>query len=169
MDRKRYGRLILLLLIIAIIAVIVAVWALFFKDSTEIITPDRAPSVDENIEKLPNDSNQKNEAPADGGAVTLTFSKDVTIENGEAELYFANPGKSTHDIVLQIIIRGTAIAQSGSIAPGNQIKSLDLAENTDDILTKGEYNGKFMVYYYDKQNGEKAVLNTEIPVNISVK
>ena len=77
--------------------------------------------------------------------------------------------KSTHDIVLQIIIRDNVIAQSGSIAPGNQIKSLDLAENTDDILTKGEYDGKFMVYYYDKQNGEKAVLNTEIPVNISVK
>ena len=169
MDRKRYGRLILLLLIIAIIAVIVAVWALFFKDGTEIIMPDRVPSVDENIEKLPNDNNQKNEAPADGGAVTLTFSKDVTIENGKAELYFANPGKSTHDIVLQIIIRDNVIAQSGAIAPGNQIKTIDLAENVDEMLRKAEYDGKFMVYYYDKQNGEKAVLNTEIPVNISVK
>ena len=169
MNEKKSRRLILLLLLIAILAVIIAVWALFFNDKVEIIPPDRLPVADDNIEKIPDDSDVKNEAPADGGAVTLTFSKDVTIENGEAELYFANPGKSTHDIVLQIIIRDTVIAQSGSIAPGNQIKSLDLAENTDDILTKGEYDGKFMVYYYDKLNGEKAVLNTEIPVNISVK
>ena len=169
MNEKKSRRLILLLLLIAILAVIIAVWALFFNNKTEIIAPDKIPSADNNIEKIPGDADIKNESPADGGAVTLTFSKDVTIENGKAELYFANPGKSTHDIVLQIIIRDNVIAQSGAIAPGNQIKSLDLAEKADEILTKGEYDGRFMVYYYDKQNGEKAVLNTEIPVNISVK
>ncbi len=159
----------MLLLLIAILAVIIAVWALFFNNKTEIIAPDRVPSADDNIEKIPDDADEKNEAPADGGAVTLTFSKDVVVKNGKAELYFANPGKSTHDIVLQIIIRDNIIAQSGSIAPGNQIKTLDLVEDVDKLLTKGEYDGKFMVYYYDKENGEKAVLNTEIPVNISVK
>lgn len=35
-------------------------------------------------------------------------------------------------------------------------------------LTAGGYNGKFIVLYYDRTSGEKAMINTEIPVTVTV-
>jgi len=171
LNNNKYKRLILLLLLIAVVSTAVALWALFFRNDIEIIAPDRVPAVDNNAEDIPGDNSEKSDAPAGGGSVNLTFSKDVTINLSDKSvgLYFASPNKSTHDIVLQIVVEDTVIAQSGTIAPGNQVKELELMENADKILSKGGYDGKFLVHFYDKSNGNKDDVNTEIPINIEVK
>ena len=170
MKKDKNKRLILLLLLIAVVSVCIAVWALCSKETPVILAPDRVPEQESNVEKIENDADKKNEAPENGGAVSLTFSKDVSINLADktVDLYFANPQRSTHDVVLQIIIRDNLIAQSGTISPGNKMSEVELTDNAAKILSKGSYDGKFVVHYYDIESGEKAVLNTEIPINVKV-
>lgn len=163
--------LMLLLVLITIAAVCVTIWALFFRNEKKDLTPDYAPvQTEENAQELPDDSDEKLEVPEGGGSVSLSYSNAVTIKLSEenAELYFANPGKSNQDIVLQIVVQDTIIVQSGTLKPGNQVTSLKLLEGAAKQLSVGGYEGKFVLLYYSPENGEKAVVNTEIPVSITV-
>ena len=135
------------------------------------MTPDYAPlETEAHAEIIPNDEGGKLEQPKGGGSVSLIYSKDVSVDlsDGNVKLMFANPGKSNQDMVLQIVIQEEIIVQSGTITPGNQVTSLDLLDGTAEQLSAGIYEGKFNLLYYDQETGEKAIVNTEIPVTISV-
>ena len=108
--------------------------------------------------------------PEGGGAVSLTYSKEVSISLADktASLVFANPTKSNQDIVIQLMINDTVILQSGRLTPGNRVAALNLLDGAEKRLAAGGYNGKFVVLYYDRTSGEKAMVNTEIPVTVTV-
>lgn len=165
------NRLIPVLLVITAAAVCITVWALFFRDTGPTLTPDYAPQEEEqNAEPIPDDSGEKLEDPEDGSSVSLTYSREVTISlsEKEASLLFANPGKSNQDMVLQIVVQGEVIVQSGTLKPGNQVTALALMDGMDEKLSAGTYEGNFVVLYYDPETGEKAIVNTEIPITITV-
>lgn len=169
-DKTRL--LILLLLLITLLAVCVTVWALFFRDSGPALAPDYAPQeMEQNAESIPDDSGEKMDTPEGGGSVSLTYSNEVTIDlsDKKASLYFANPGKSNQDMVLQVLIQDTVIIQSGTLKPGNQVSTVDLLDGAAKQLAPGGYDGKFVVLYYSPETGEKAMVNTEIPITITVK
>lgn len=172
MEKKDNSKkLILLLLIITVIAIGVTVWALFFRDTGPALAPDYAPQEEEQLaQTIPNDDDEKMDQPEGGGSVSLSYSRDVTIDLSDelAGLYFANPGKSNQDIVLQIVVQDEVIVQSGTLKPGNQVTSLALLDGAAKMLAAGGYEGKFVVLYYDPVSAEKAVVNTEIPVTITV-
>ena len=77
--------------------------------------------------------------------------------------------KSTQDMVVQIVIDDTEIVQSDLLKPGNQVTELDLLDNAEKQLEKGGYDGKFRVLFYDPDSGQKATVNTEIPISITVE
>lgn len=163
--------LILLLLLITLIAVGVTIWALFFRDTGPTLAPDYAPQqMEQHAEEIPGDSGEKMEKAEGGGSVSLTYSNKVTIDLSDkmAAVYFANPGKSTQDMLVQVVIRDTVILQSGTLQPGHQVKLLDLLEGAEKTLQPGGYEGEFVVHYYDQETGEKAMVNTEIPVTVNV-
>ena len=171
-TKSRRNPLILILLMITIAALAVTVWALFFRDSGPVLAPDYAPQEEEqHAETIPNDDGEKMDQPEGGGSVSLSYAREVTVNLSDetVSLYFANPGKSNQDIVLQVVIQGEVIVQSGTLKPGNQVTSLELLEGTKKILAAGGYEGQFVVLYYHPETGEKAVVNTEIPVTITVK
>ena len=171
MKKNKTTLLILLLVLITLSAVCVTVWALFFRDSGPALAPDYAPQeMEQNAESIPDDSDEKMAKPEGGGSVSLTYSNKVTIDLSDkaAALYFANPGKSNQDMVIQITIQDTVIVQSGTLVPGQQVKLLDLLEGAEKQLSAGGYEGKFVVLYYDQTSGEKAMVNTEIPITINV-
>ena len=123
-------------------------------------------------ESIPGDSGEKLESPEGGGSVSLTYSRDVTIDlsDGTATLYFANPGRSNQDMVLQVVIRDNVIVQSGTLAPGNQVQSLTLLQDAAAMLSPGSYEGNFTVLYYDPDTGEKAMNRyTYSPLTITVQ
>lgn len=172
MEKKDNSKkLIPILAVITVIALGVTVWALFFRESGPVLAPDYAPQEEEqHAETIPNDDGEKMEQPDGGGSVSLSYSREVTIDLGEetAKLYFANPGKSNQDIVLQLVVQDQVILQSGTLKPGNQLTSLELLNGAAKMLSEGGYEGKFVVLYYHPETGEKAVVNTEIPVSITV-
>ena len=169
-QQKNSKWLILLLLLITLVCICITVWTLFFRDKPTL-APDYAPQkAEEHAETIPDDSGGKFQSPDGGGSVSLTYSDQAVIDLSEetASLYFANPGKSNQDMVLQIVIQDTVLVQSGMLAPGNQVRILDLLDGAGQQLSPGGYEGKFAVFYYSPDSGEKAILNTEIPITISV-
>lgn len=171
-KHQNHGRiLIVLLLLVTAAAVCVTVWALFFRSEEKVLAPDYAPiEKEEHAETIENDTEEKLDKPEGGGSVSLTYSDEISIDLSEkcANLYFANPGKSNQDMVVQLMIQDTVIVQSGTLAPGNQVSKLDLLDGAEKQLSAGGYEGKFVILFYDQDSREKAMVNTEIPVSITV-
>ncbi len=170
-ENKKKWLLLLLLLLITIAAMSLSVWAVWFRDSTIVLAPDYAPQqIEENAEPIGDDGDEKLSQPEGGGAVGLTYAKEVDISllDKSATLQFANPTKSNQDMVLQLEIDDVVILQSGRLEPGNMVSTLNLLDGAEKRLAAGGYNGKFVVLYYDRTSREKAMINTEIPVTVTV-
>lgn len=168
-DKKNL--LIYVLLLITVTAVAVTVWALFFRTPDTHLAPDYAPVATEQFaQPIADDKGQREEAKPGSGSVSLTYSNEVSVDlsSGKAELLFANPGRSNQDMVLQIVIQDHVILQSGRITPGNQVTQLELFDDAAGILSPGGYEGSLFVFYYDLVSGEKAMVNTEVPISITV-
>ena len=69
------------LFLITLIAVAVTIWALFFRKTTPVLTPDYAPQETEtHAEPIPGDSDdEKMETTSGGGAVSMVYQKEVQI------------------------------------------------------------------------------------------
>ena len=171
-KRKKIWILILLLVLVTAVAVGVSVWALFFRQpEVSVLAPDYAPQdIEQNAEDMGDSSKDKLDAPEGGGSVNLMFQDKVTIDlsDNAATLYYGNPSESTQDVLLQIVVQDTLIAQSGRIIPGNQVKKLNLADGAKKTLQTGGYDGKLVLSFYNPETGEKATVNSEIPVKITV-
>ena len=172
--KKRNVIIILLLALITVGAVMTTVIVLLNRDNTPVLAPEYAPQdTDDNAKPIENDDNTKLEAAEGGGAVSLTYSKEVTItlSDKKANVVFQNPGKSTKDIVLQLIIESdgkeVVMAQSDLLPAGYMLNTMTLLDTAK--LSAGGYNGKFNVLYYDPDSGERAIVNTNIPLTITVK
>lgn len=169
-GKKKWLLLLLMLLILAI-AIGITIWALFFRP-VSTLAPDYAPRQEEQYaEDIGDSGDQKLAQVEGGGAVSFTYTTQVDVDLSEkrAALYFANPSRSNQDMALQIVVQDVVIAQSGIISPGKRIEKLDLLEDAAAKLAPGGYNGKFVVLYYQPDTHEKTIVNTEIPVNITVE
>ena len=71
-------------------------------------------------------------------------------------------------MVLQLVIDDVVVLQSGRLEPGNKVSTLNLLDGAEKRLTAGGYDGKFVVLYYDRTSREKAMINTEIPITVTV-
>lgn len=163
--------LIALLSLITVSAVGVTLWAVFIRDRQPVLAPDYVPVEQEtHAEAIPGDTGEKMESGKGGGSVSLSYSDEATIDlsDRQATVMFANPGKSNQDMVLQVVIQDTVIIQSGTLSPGNRVTTLDLLPGAEKQLVPGGYEGKYVVFYYDETTGEKAMVNTEIPISITI-
>ena len=173
MDMNIPKWLVIVLSALIVLSVGVSIWAIFFRH-TDVgpLAPDYAPvKKEEHAENIENDDDTKMEAEEGGGAVGMIYSDQVTVDLSEktATLFFGNPGKSLQDMVLQIVIRDEIIVQSGTIVPGKQVRTLDLLPGKEKLLAEGAYDAKFVAYYYDTETGERAMLNTEILITVTVQ
>lgn len=142
-----------------------------FREETTL-TPDYAPRrEDKYAQSLDDQGDEKLEQVQGGGAVSLTYSTKVTVtlDDGMASVYFANPSKSNQDMVLQLVVQDVILAQSGRLSPGKQLDTLELLEGAASRLQPGGYNGQFVVLFYQPDTGEKTIVNTEIPVDVTVQ
>lgn len=169
-TNSRNKLLIIILSIITVIAVGVTIWALFFRDTNQVSNPDYAPQqVESNAQKAKEDDTKKLDQPKGGGAVSLIYSKEVmlSLSTKEVTLMFQNPSKSNQNMKIEVVIDSKTIVESGRIEPGYKVEKLSKVDTKK--LSAGKYDGKFIVSYYNSESGEKAVLNTEIPITITVK
>ena len=105
---------------VALAAVGVAVWALLFRDPAPPAIPDIAPAVEDNAQPTGEAEDKMSQAQG-GGAVNLTYSDQVTLSLGERilSLQVTNPARSNQSMLLQVVVQGVVVAQSGTLPPGN--------------------------------------------------
>ncbi len=61
------------------------------------------------------------------------------------------------------------IAESGLLAPGYKLSTLQLKALPDGtVLPKGNYNAVYYILAYDKDTNERAVVNMQIPITLSI-
>lgn len=173
-NKKLMIILIALLALITVACITTVVVVLMDRNEPTVLAPDYAPQEeDPNAERIPDDTGDKLDQPEGGGAVSLIYTTNVTIDLSEekATLLFGNPQKSNQDMVVQIVVKDQVVVQSGRITPGNRVTALDLLSDAPK-LGAGTYtsdNCKFVVLYYNQDDGEKAILNTEIPITVTVQ
>lgn len=167
MDRRSKTYLILAT-VVALLAICVAVWALFFRAPETPTDPEISPVADEHL--TPTDDGDDEKMPqAEGGAVNITYSNQVTISlaNATAAVQITNPTRSNQSMLIQLMIQDVKVGQSGTIPPGNQLAVIPLDENI--TLEPGTYEGMFHLLFFDTETNEQANLNTNIPVHIVVQ
>ena len=155
---------------IIVISIGVIVYLVFFYNKQ---IPDYPNGVnDDNIVKTDSDKNKMDKSEG-GGAVSLSYSKNVTIDmiTNKASINFKNPSKSTQSLELQLLLQQDdeeiLVAKTDRIPPGYSIYEMDIFDK--DSIQSGKYNGKFIVSYYDEETEEKAIVDTEIPVDITIQ
>lgn len=179
---RRDLRLAALLLLIPILLLVIRTgWFKPAEDGKVVLAPDYPLIKDEPNSQPTEDNQQKFEVSENGGAVALNYSDKVEygLSDQTVTLFFANPGSSTQAVVLQIIVYGGVnvdtgkpeeylLAESGILRPGYYVERLDADLESNVSLASGVYSGVMRVLFYNEDTGERAVVNTEIPVNISV-
>lgn len=168
-DKKKKKKLLIFLILFILLDIILLVVLL---GTHTTLAPDYAPVNEEKYaEDIGDDGDKKLDQAEGGGAVSLTYSTDVDISLDKklATLFFANPSKSNQDMVLQIVVHDVVVAQSGTISPGKQIGKMDLLSSGARKLQAGGYDGKFVVLYYQPDTHEKTIVNTDIPVKITIR
>ena len=177
-GKKKFIIILIILLLLLLLFIGIIVYLLFGRndDSNTVLEPDYASiDVEENAEAIGDEDDEKLEASEGGGAVALVYSDEVTVdlESETLTLYYQNPTRSTQNVVVQVIVTGSEddeylLAQSGILEPGYMVTTLDLEEELDVTLTSGVYSGVFRLLFYDPDTGERAVVDTEIPIDITV-
>ena len=179
---RRDLRLAALLLLIPILLLVIRTgWFKPADDGKVVLAPDYPLIKDEPNSQPTEDDQQKFEVSENGGAVALNYSDKVEygLSDQTVTLFFANPGSSTQAVVLQVIVYGGVnvdtgkpeeylLAESGILRPGYYVERLDADLESNVSLASGVYSGVMRVLFYNEDTGERAVVNTEIPVNISV-
>ena len=180
--RSGNGGLVKILLVTLIVLIIVIIILLLRSCSGNkdngptVLEPDYpAMDVDSGAESIEDDpSEEAPEVSQGGGSVTISFTDVVTytLSTGKLSLFYQNPGASTHNVVVQVLlISGETeylMSQSGILKPGYQVTSLTVDENAP-TLSAGGYEGKLRLRFYDPETGERAIVDTDIPCTISVK
>ena len=171
-SHNKNRALIAVLVTIIIFLLCVCLFLLLSKEEVTVLSPDIAPdNTDKYSEPMDDGTEDKLEEPNGGGAASLAYTKNVTIDlsSEKATMMFGNPSKSNQDIIVQIVIQDTVIAQSGLITPGNKVSTLELLPGIKKSLSQGTYIGQYIVLFYDRETGERELVSTEIFINITVK
>ena len=170
-KNKKTKIMIASLLVIAILALCFGIWVMWFRPAP-VLNPDyAAKDPEENAEQMEGEEGgEKLDAPSGGGAVTLIYGKtvDIDLSENKATFLIVNPTESTEYLVAEIVIQNQVFAQSGAIKPGYRVTELDLVEGATEMLREGGYDGKIVLYMYNSETDERAILNSEILVTVTV-
>lgn len=168
-KKRWYLALLILLLLLLISSCSVTIWSVFFRDTTPVLAPDYIPpEIEENATETPDKDDEKLEHSEGGGAVSMEYQKEATIDLSDrmVNFEFKNPGESNQDMLIQVVVQGVVVAQSGRLPPGYEVGRLSLFENAK--LMPGKHNGHFAVYFYNN-TGEKAAVDSIIELVVTVQ
>ena len=159
--------LLTVLAVLCALALGIAVGALLLPKD-EHLPPDRAPEQDPNAVPYEEDTSIPG---GEGGSVTLRYQATAEIdrESGTVSLAFVDPASSDQGLVIQLLIQGEVLAESGLLPPGTAVYTLALLPGAAERLEPGGYDGSFLVSYYDTENGQRSALQTEAEIRVTVK
>lgn len=132
------------------------------SETSDQLLPDYPPQeVDPNQKPMDKDPGGKFETAEGAEGVNLTYELSATVDLSDesVSLYYANPSKSTQDMVVKLVVDDKIICASKKLVPGNQLSKLDLEPGMKNKLAVGGYDAKFVIGCYDPQSSEKALVD----------
>lgn len=164
-KKKSIGILLPLMLVI-----LLCVGGLVFVGIKIVPSQDHEVKVHKYALEIPEefDSENKLEVPQNGGGAVVTCGTDAVIDLKEriVEYYYSNSSRSPSAVRLQLYMQDEMIATSGMIYPGYRTYQLDLVKRLQ--LKEGTYDGVLKILFYDSQTNEKANVDGEIDIVITV-
>ena len=137
------------------------------SDPTESDPTESDPPVTSPTETDRETSSSETEA-SDGGSVSMIYTLNAGYASGgdKVNIYFKNPSRSDHDVVLEFYAVGTEnervlMARSVRIPAGTGLEIMTLEDSAPD-LQPGSYRGLYRVLFYDTTTGERALITSEI-------
>lgn len=168
-KRRGMKALLILLILLLLLLLFLCIWMLRFR--TPPLAPDYAPpKEDSNAVEIEGDNGEKLDKPEGGGAIGMTYLKDVTVHLSDKRVYlmYQNPNRSNSDVMVQVVVRDIVIAQSGRIPPGKQIDRIDLLPGAAKLLEEGGYDAQIAVFFYDPVTAERSLLQTRGEIYLTV-
>ena len=100
----------------------------------------------------------------------MNWSPNVVVDLSDKtiKLMFQNPGRTLNNMVLQIAVQDTLLAQSNLLIPGKMLTTMPLKEDAVAQLQPGGYKGRFIVSFYNTTTGEKNMVDSQIEVTVTV-
>lgn len=144
--------------------------ALIAVNQKTVIMDFQMPEIDDSAIYTPGDedSNYDLEIPEGGGAGAVTYSDQVTIDLSERKIYlnFQNPSGSPSSLLLHVFVEDKEIANTGLLPAGYGITTIEDVDVSG--LSEGNYDGSFKADNYDPETGEKAILDLNIDIDVSI-
>lgn len=169
-KEKNLKWLIIILSVGIVICTGVTIWAVFFRGGDDI-SPDYPPQgIESNQTPIDGDDSGKLESPEGGGAINVTYGTAATVDLSEktVTIYYANPNASNQNVSILIMVNDLVVAKSDLITPGNQVSKLELQKEAASRLQVGGYNAELVVWAYDPESGEKAMVDTKGELTLTV-
>jgi hypothetical protein len=143
----------------------------FTQEPAEPIPPDYVAQETEKGQKpLEGDTSEHEADLSGGGTINITYGFDITVSLADEKVYllYANPGVSNHNVSLLVMIEDLVIAKSELILPGYGVDVLDLDAYAKERLLVGGYDGVLVVRAYHPETGEKAMVDAEGAILVTV-
>ena len=88
----------------------------------------------------------------DESKVVFSIYSEPVFNGNVANIMFANPQHSAHDIALTVTVGGKTIIKTGKISPNQYIENVELLGKA---LKKGKHKGVALITAYKRDTGEE--------------
>ncbi len=170
-QKKKY--IIIEAILVILIVACIGCYISFGVYKNTLFIPDYAPGTIDINAKKEEDSDPNKKVKDSGGSVSLRFSDVVVVnkKDKKASLYFKNPGTSTENVLLYLIIRQNdkemVLGESDLIPAGYAIYEMDVDNVAS--LPVGGYKGILKSVYYNEKTNAREIIDSEIEVSIEVQ
>lgn len=163
----------IILIGLILVGIVVGIWGYNILNN-KVVAPDYPlPPEDEKSVDIKNDNSVKSNDHKNHASIKISREVSINLKTKVVTLNYKNFNASNKDAVVTLCIlkdgNEYAIARSGLVKSGKEIKSMDLLDDAIK-LTEGVYNGRIKIDFYDEITGEKAAASTDFDdVEVTVK
>lgn len=105
---------------------------------------------------------------ASGEEVMIVAGQSATIyvNSGTADIYYVNPVSNQSNTQVALQVGDKIVAESGLLEPGYGLT--ELTDVHTDGLEYGQTDGCLIIYTYDRETGQRSIIDNEIPLTVTV-
>lgn len=93
-------------------------------------------------------------------------SATVYVNSGTADIYYVNPVSNQSNTQVALRVGDKIVAESGLLEPGYGL--MELTDVHTDGLEYGQTDGCLIIYTYDRETGQRNIIDNEIPLTVTV-
>lgn len=93
-------------------------------------------------------------------------SATVYVNSGTADIYYVNPVSNQSNTQVALQVGDKIVAESGLLEPGYGLT--ELTDVHTDGLEYGQTDGCLIIYTYDRETGQRNIIDNEIPLTVTV-